>query len=448
MKNSFPPLPVRILVILIVLGTIGYFGFRSLNPTDNGQLKASGTIEAVVVNISPEVAGKVNEVLVTEGQAVQADAALLSLDGSLLTAQRAVASAQVDSAKAALNTAQSAYDTAQQQYNTMVTNALASEKATRTSIWEDTKPTEFDQPTWFFSKEERIQGAQAEVDLAATALKDAQEKLDNVQQKSGSAKFLDVEATLAQTRTTFQNAKTVLDLTSGASDSQNLRDEAQIIFDDAKIALDNAQKDYDDELSSEGATDVLQARAKVVVAQEIYDNAADNLRALQTGLESQPVITAGKAVDQAKAAMDQAQASIKTAEANLALLDAQMKKLAINAPMDGIILTRNVEQGEFVQPGAVAMTMANLNELTITVYVPEDQYGKISLGQQATVTVDSFAGETFTAEVIHMADQAEFTPRNVQTVEGRSSTVYAIKLKVADPSSKLKIGMPADVVFK
>ena len=448
MKNSFPPLPVRILVILIVLGTIGYFGFRSLSPADDGQLKASGTIEAVVVNVSPEVAGKVSEVLAVEGQAVQADAALLALDGSLLTAQRAVASAQVDSAKAALNTAQSAYDTAQQQYNSALTNALASEKATRTSVWKDTKPTEFNQPTWFFSKEERLQAAQTEVDLAATALKDAQDKLANVQQKSGSAKFLDVEAALAQARVTFQNAKTVLDLTSGGSDSQSLRDEAQIIFDDASIALDDAQKEYDDELTTEGATDVLQARAKVVVAQEIYDNAADNLRALQTGIDSQPVITAGKILDQAKAAMDQAAANIKTAEANLALLDAQMKKLAVNAPMDGVILTRNVEPGEFVQPGAVAMTMANLNELTITVYVPEDQYGKISLGQQATVTVDSFAGETFTAEVIHMADQAEFTPRNVQTVEGRSSTVYAIKLKVTDTEGKLKIGMPADVVFK
>ena len=98
MKNSFPPLPVRILVILIVLSTIGYYGFRSLNPVDDGQLKASGTIEAVVVNISPEVAGKVTDVLVGEGQSVQADAALLSLDASLLTAQKAVASAQVDSA--------------------------------------------------------------------------------------------------------------------------------------------------------------------------------------------------------------------------------------------------------------------------------------------------------------------------------------------------------------
>jgi HlyD family secretion protein len=257
-----------------------------------------------------------------------------------------------------------------------------------------------------------------------------------------------VEATLAQARTTFQNAKTVLDLTSGGTDSQSLRDEAQIIFDDAKIALEDAQKEYDDELTTEGATDVLQARAKAVVAQEIYDNAADNLRALQTGINSQPVITAGKALDQAKAAMDQAQANIKTAEANLALLDAQMKKLAVHAPMDGVILVRNVEPGEFVQPGAVALTMADLNNLTITVYVPVDQYGKIFLGQSATVTVDSYPGETFTAEVIHIASQAEFTPRNVQTVEGRSSTVYAIKLKVTDSEGKLKIGMPGDVVFK
>jgi HlyD family secretion protein len=111
-------------------------------------------------------------------------------------------------------------------------------------------------------------------------------------------------------------------------------------------------------------------------------------------------------------------------------------------------LTRNIEPGEFVQPGSVAFSMADLDDITITVYVPEDRYGQISLGQQAHVTVDSFPGETFAAEVIHIADQAEFTPRNVQTVEGRSSTVYAIKLKVMNSNGKLKIGMPADVLFQ
>jgi HlyD family secretion protein len=154
------------------------------------------------------------------------------------------------------------------------------------------------------------------------------------------------------------------------------------------------------------------------------------------------------ALQQSKAALQQAQTAVNQAEANLALLDTQVSELRVSSPMDGVILTRNVEPGEFVQPGAVALAMADLNNISITVYVPEDRYGQLNLGQLADVTVDSFPSETFKAAVIHIADQAEFTPRNVQTVEGRSSTVYAIKLKVTDSEGKLKIGMPADVVFK
>jgi len=448
MNNNFPPLPVRIVVVLIILGTLAYFGIRSFNTPSTGNLDASGTIESVTVNLSPEMAGKVKDVLVAEGQSVKTGDPLLSLDDSLLAAQHAVASAQVDSANAALNTAQAAYATAQQQYDMSLTNALAAEKATRLSVWKDTKPTEFNLPIWYFSKEERVQAAQAQVDSTSAALKDEMQKLDDIQSRAGSAQFLQVEATLAQARLAFQNAQDVFDATNGASDSQDLRDAAQIVLDDAELNLEDAQKEYDDALTTDGATDVLEARANAVIAQEVYDNAVDNLRALQTGADSQQVTVAGKTLDQSKAALDQAQAAVKTSEANLALLDAQMKKLTVYASMDGTILTRNVEPGEFIQPGAIALTMANLNELTITVYVPEDQYGKISLGQKAAVTVDSFPGETFDAEVIHIADQAEFTPRNVQTVEGRSGTVYAIKLRVTDSEGKLKIGMPADVVFK
>jgi len=450
MNNHFPPLPVRILVLLIVLSTIGYFAFRSLQTTDSGQLKASGTIESVTVNVSPEMAGKVKEVLAEEGQPVKAGDPLLSLDDSLLTAQRAVASAQLDSAKAALNTAQAAYETAQQQYDATLTGALAAEKATRLTIWKDTKPIQFDLPVWYFSKEERVKAAQGEVDSTAKALQAELQNLDDIQSRAGSAQFLEIEAQLAQARLSFQNAQAVSDATGGASDSQDLRDAAQVILDDAELALEDAQTEYDDALTTDGATDVLEARANAVIAQEIYDNAVDNLRALQTGVDSQQVVTVGKSVEQAKVALEQAQASIKTAEANLALLDTQMKKLTVYAPMDGVVLTRNVEPGEFIQPGAVALTLANLNELTITVYVPDPRLNEIKLGQEATVTIDVSDGEspTFDAEVIHIADQAEFTPRNVQTVEGRSSTVFAVKLKVTNSEGKLKIGMPADVTFK
>jgi multidrug resistance efflux pump len=101
-----------------------------------------------------------------------------------------------------------------------------------------------------------------------------------------------------------------------------------------------------------------------------------------------------------------------------------------------------------VAAGASVMTIGLLDNLNITVYLPEDRYGAIKLGQKANVTVDSFPGRVFTATIINISDKAEYTPRNVQTVEGRKSTVYAVKLSIANQDLALKIGMPADVSFE
>lgn len=448
MERNFPPLPVRIVIVLAILGTIAYFGIRTFTTADNGQLDASGTIESVVVNVSPEMAGKVVEVLATEGQSISKASPLLRLDDSLLQSEKQTAQSVLDSANAAVQTAEVALESAQLQYDLTLSNALAQEKTTRLTIWKDSKPTQFDQPVWYFSKDERIKAAQAEVDAKGATLEAAMKKLEEISARAGSSDFLDIEANLIQTRLAFQNAQDVFDSTNGASDSQDLRDAAQITLDEAEIDLEDAQKDYDDALTTDGAIDVMEARADTVIAQEAYDLAVDNLRALQTGADSLQVQAAAKIMEQAQATLEQAKTNVVSAQSRLNTVETQLGKITVYAPMDGVILTRNIEPGEFVQPGAVTFTMANLNELTITVYVPEDQYGNISLGQEAAVTVDSFPNETFDAVVTHIADQAEFTPRNVQTVEGRSSTVYAIKLKVTDFKGKLKIGMPADVVFK
>jgi HlyD family secretion protein len=236
-------------------------------------------------------------------------------------------------------------------------------------------------------------------------------------------------------------------LVYGCVGDDNLSDAGQKLYEAAQAELDDAQKAYNDLLSTQGAKEVLEARAQVAVAQEQYYAALDELRKLRTGEQSPSVTAAQSVVDQAQAAYDQSQKAIEQAKANLSLLDAQIAKLTIYAPMDGVVLARNVEPGEFIAPGGAAFSMAKLSELTITVYVAEDNYGKIFLGQKASVTVDSFPGQTFDGQVTFISDQAEFTPRNVQTVEGRSSTVYAIKLKVSDPQGQLKLGMPADVVF-
>lgn len=478
MQHKRPPLPAIILIVLVIAAGI-YYGVRALNSDENGNLTASGTIESVVVNVSPQMAGRVKEVLFDEGQPVKIGDALLSLDDSLLAAQREVAQRGVDSAHQALLTAQSAYNLAQAQYDAALTTARAQEGGQRLTDWANRTPGQFDEPLWYFSRDEQITAAQASVESSHDALQKAQADLEDVVKDLSNAAFVAAETRLSNARTEYLISKGVYDrsqLTGGKVRPEDvdlpslpfyyptyrikihvaktLTGDSDVItaandaLDVAEAELEDAQKAYDELLTTDAAENVRAARATVSVAQERYESALDTLSRLQTGEYSPQVKIAAMALEQAKAALQQAQSGVNQAEANLALLDTQVSELTVSAPMDGIILTRNVEPGEFVQPGAVAFAMADLNNITITVYVPEDRYGQLKLGQQAEVTVDSFPGETFNAEVIHIADQAEFTPRNVQTVEGRSSTVYAIKLKVTDSEGKLKIGMPADVVFK
>jgi len=467
----------------LIIATGIYYGIRALNGDGNGQLAASGTIESVVINVSPEMAGKVMEVLVEEGQPVEQGDALLTLDDSLLTAQRAVAASQLSSAMAGAQTAQDALEKANSQYQITLSEALAQDKSTRLQDWFTDEPNQFDQPEWYFTREEQLNAAQEKVDATKKALEDAQANLTNVTQSLDVADFIAAENRVLNARLEYTIADDVnnraensisSDLPSGrynrahcgtndgyfvnnaqltnmiyrCTGDEYLSDSSQTIYDLAKAELDDAQGAYDELLSTDAADRLLQARADVSVAQERYYSALDLVRNLQKGTQSLPVAAAELALKQAQSAVDQAQKAVDQAQANLDLLDIQLSKLVVYAPMDGVILVRNVEPGEFVQPGATALSMADLSNLTITVYVPEDRYGQISIGQQADVTVDSFPGTTFKAEITNIADQAEFTPRNVQTVEGRSSTVYAVKLKVIDTESRLKIGMPADVSFQ
>ena len=98
-------------------------------------------------------------------------------------------------------------------------------------------------------------------------------------------------------------------------------------------------------------------------------------------------------------------------------------------------------------PGSVGLIIGQLQEVSLTVYIPETEYGKIKLGDSVSIAVDSFPGKDFTGTVSYISDQAEFTPRNVQTVDGRKTTVYAVKITVPNTNLELKPGMPADVIF-
>jgi multidrug resistance efflux pump len=422
-----------IVIVLFAILIGGYYGLQNLFAEKNGGLSASGTIEVVDVDISPELAGKVSAVLAEESDTVKLGDPLLALDPSLLVAQRTVALSQVDTAKAALNIAQTNYELTLQ-------NALVAQQAATAIDWRYSAPDEFSHPLWYFDQPEKIAATQTELDTAAIALTSAQEELEKVITDLDNADFLAAEERLSIAQTAFLVAQEVKIQSEYAAEGGSLRDASYDAYNDAEDELNAAEAAYYDLLSSAAADDVLDARGKVIVAQQRYEVAYARLVSLQTGIESAAVV-------HAQNALNQSQTTLAQAEANLALLDTQIEKLTVYAPADGVILTRNVEPGEFVQPGATLLTLADLGDLKITVYVPEDRYGDISLGQEATLSVDSFPGESFSALVVSIANTAEYTPRNVQTVEGRSSTVYAVKLQVDDPSGKLKPGMPADVSF-
>jgi hypothetical protein len=347
-----------------------------------------------------------------------------------------------------VTTANAALTTAQSQYDLAVNAAQVEAAATRTSSWTADNPAGYTLPGWFFNQTESIASAQFEVDAAKSARDAARTKLDGLQNDSTAASFLAVEKKLNEARAAFVVADAVLTRAKDARDNADLQLAAQKRYDSAKTDLDNAQSDYDNLSSQDVAKNILTARAELAAAQERYDTARDRLLALQTGDQSPKLAAAKAALDQAQASADQATLAVKQAQANLDLLNDQIAKLAIQAPSNGVILTRIIEPGEVIPAGAAAFSLGRLDNLTITVYIPEDRYGEVKLGQTASVSVDPFPGETFNATIIHIADQAEFTPRNVQTVSGRKSTVFAIKLQVQDPNGKLKPGMPADVTFK
>jgi multidrug resistance efflux pump len=218
-------------------------------------------------------------------------------------------------------------------------------------------------------------------------------------------------------------------------------------MDAAQSELDAAQQDYNKMLSTTSANDVLEARARVAAAQARRDNASQALDLLMSGDQSLQIQVAQTGINQAQSGVSQAQAALAQAQAALKLIDVQISKTTVTAPAAGIVLSRPQNPGETTAAGATVVEIGSLDEVKLTVYVPEDQYGKIKLGQEVKVSVDSFPGRAFSGSVTNIANQAEFTPRNVQTVEGRSATVYAIEITIPNSAHDLKDGMPADAAF-
>ncbi len=441
----------RIIILLVIVGGLaGLYFLLKGQAAKNGSLQASGTIEAQEVNVAAELSGKVDQIFVEEGQVVKAGDPLFQLDDELLSAQRDRANAGLETAQANLVTAQTTLSSAE----TGVKSAEVALEAAQAAAEAERLPVQKALDDLFVNAPAARGEAARSVAAANRAVRDAEYQLFNYNVSSLQSELTPSEG-LSLTLKLLNEARAKFEPYRYESENNDTREQL-------KEALDEAQSEYD------SAVRRIELEAALEAAQSRLHKAEDDLAKLQDGPNPQDIAilearlaaidaaprqaetgleAARVGVDTAKSRLEAAKAALMQAQADLEVLDVQNSKLKVVSPIDGVVLTRAVEAGEVLSAGTPVMTIGDLSPLKITVYLPEDLYGSVKLDSEAEMSVDSFPGEVFRARVVKIANQAEFTPRNVQTAEGRRNTVFAIELVVDNLDQRLKPGMPADVVF-
>ena len=124
-----------------------------------------------------------------------------------------------------------------------------------------------------------------------------------------------------------------------------------------------------------------------------------------------------------------------------------LERTTVRSPIAGTVTEKLMEAGEYARPGSPIVSVADLVHLYTWVYLSEVELGKVRLGDQVDVRIDAYPGRNFPGKIVYISTQAEFTPKNVQTVEDRVQLVFGVKVAVDNPGGELKVGIPADVAL-
>jgi len=213
--------------------------------------------------------------------------------------------------------------------------------------------------------------------------------------------------------------------------------EPNLKFEEDNLA--NNQKLYESGAISKQVVDAHVNKLATLKAQ--YQGAQASVNAAQASLDQAQAGYTQPTIQAQKAAVDIAVQSVKTAELGLS-------KLIIKSPASGQVLYQNVELGQVVNPGTTLATILDPNDLWIKIYIPGAKLSQIKMGGTVSIAADSYPDKTFKGQIQYISTQSEFTPKNVQTKEERTTTVYAVKITITEGKDQLKAGMPADVTLE
>ncbi|HLW47099.1 MAG TPA: efflux RND transporter periplasmic adaptor subunit [bacterium] len=404
--------------LLIVVGVAAWEVWQAyLRRATANQLTGSGSIEATQVDIAPKISARVVSLAVKEGDTVHAGQVLVRLDDRDLRAQEDQARAAVTAAEAKVTQAASAIETQQQTTDTQVAQARAALAVAQTRVPQAQTTVTLQGQT----VEQSVAQAQAQLSAARAQAAGAHSNLTKAQNDLARAKALYAQ---------------------GAVAAQDI-DTAQAAY-DAAVAADHSARDAVTQAQAALASAEAN-RLQVPIRQE-------DVRANQAAVnQAQAAIANAEAgytvVAQRRQDLAAAQAQLVQAQAALRAAEIQLGYATVVSPINGVVLTKNVEQGEVVAAGGAIYTLVDPGDMWLRVFIPEDQIGRVRLGQQAEITVDTFAGRQFSAHVSEISSQAEFTPGNVQTKEDRVKLVFGVKLQIDNLYGALKPGMPADATI-
>ena len=382
-------------------------------PGANGNtLSLSGVIEATQATIVAQVGGRVVEIAADEGDSVQAGQALVRLDDAALQVQVKQAQAAVSAAEANLAQVKSG---ARREEIAVAQAGLAQ--------------------------------VQAERDGAALAYRDAVKILNNPQQLLAQTDAVRAAAQVAQ-----QNVAAAQSKLAEARWWRDFYDDdpgrhrsldKQIAI--AQYNLEAAQAQLDGADAQVKALEVMRfapvtLRAQVNSAHSSYSVTLASVAVAEAALVELKAGATPEEIALAEAQLHQAQAQLKLARAYQA-------RAVVRTPLTGVIVSRSARVGETTLPGAALMAVANLDEVTLVVYVPQTELPRLQPGASAQVSVDAYPGQVFAGQVTSIARQAQFTPRDIQARQDRTKVVFAVKVSLPNADHRLKAGMTGDVVI-
>jgi multidrug efflux pump subunit AcrA (membrane-fusion protein) len=427
---------------------------------DELEVRGSGVIQSQVdVVLSAESGGRVLVLGADEGDEVEAGTVLVRLDEELLLAQIAQTHAvveaaeanlarvkadarapEIEAARAAVDSAQAQVNAAQAAVDTAKANLEAAEARYRMVQAQFARLTAA-------PSEYQLEIAEQRIELAKDQLWAAQAQRDAT--KAGVDMPLSISFTLGDVDLgpiVIANPVSPKQLDVQATEALILEGETAI--DVSRLQSDRLKAGIRAEDLAIMQADVAQAQADVQMArvaleqvQQAVSVAEAQLQQVQAQLD---LILAGPRLGEVAVA----EAQVAQAQAEVDILEVQREKLSLRTPIAGLVTERTVREGEVIVAGARLFTISRLDPVVLTIYISETKIGRVRVGQAADVSVDAYSGLAFRGEVVHIASRAEFTPRNIQTREGRTTTVFAVRIKLPNPEHPLKPGMPADATLR